>query len=676
MPVSGVDLERGAAFASRRRSNIDATEPRPINNHPPQNTARERFSSNSGRFAGARGLCIFCWLPSLICPLLSKVAMLHGRRIKIWLAILLVVQLPGVAECTITLNQIDSFTGGSTDNWTQGPRGIPNVSNVASGGPNGAGDPYLQLVSGSFGGDSRPVTFNQTQWIGNYTAAGVGLIQMELKNFNVGSTALPIRITISDVAITSPSASGYSSTTAFSLPADGQWHLAKFNLNAASLTAVNSPIDSLSVELTKIAELRFLSSTAPSVIGDFISAQIGIDEIIALPPPPSVWTGAISANWVDTGNWTGAVPGAITGTTNTSTATFSQSAARSPSTIDAGRNVQNITFDTASVNALTIGAVAGQSLLLTAGGTIQTISTVVNTQTINAPLVLEGNYTFTSGASSNSAILNFGGGITPGPTTGTTTLTLNGGNTGANTIGGVLANHGAGILAVTKSGSGVWTLSGANTYSGSTAVSAGRLKFNVTTGAPTIAAAATVTVAAGATLELAGSISALGSAGGNRAQITNSSTASGIVVSGTNQVVGAIDGTGTTQVSAGGSLTANHIVQSALVISGTATSHAIVTIDASNAAGTSLSNSPATALSNSSLAGLPEDSGIISANLGDVTVNAADLGQSASGQSDMGGSAGSVPEPSGMLLLAIGGLFLLNRKWVRRPARRQQYSRI
>ena len=515
--------------------------------------------------------------------------MLHGRRIKIWLAILLVVQLPEVAECTITLNQVDSFTGGSTDNWTQGPRGIPNVSNVASGGPNGAGDPYLQLVSGSFGGDSRPVTFNQTQWIGNYTAAGVGLIQMDLKNF--GPTALPIRITISDVAITSPSASGYSSTTAFSLPADGQWHLAKFNLNAASLTAVNSPIDSLSVELTKIAELRFLSSTAPSVIGDFISAQIGIDEIIALPPPPSVWTGAISANWVDTGNWTGAVPGAITGTTNTSTANFSQSAARSPSTIDAGRNIQNVTFDTASVNALTIGAVAGQSLLLTAGGTVQTTSTVVNTQTINAPLVLEGNYTFTSGASNSSSLLNFGGGITPGPTTGTTTLTLNGGNSGANTVSGVLADHTTGVLAIAKSGTGTWTLTGANKYSGSTTVSAGRLKINVASGAPTIAVAATVTVAAGATLELAGSISALGSAGGNRAQITNSSTASGIVVSGTNQVVGAIDGTGTTQVSAGGSLTANHIVQSALVISGTATSHALVTIDASNSAGTSLSDS-------------------------------------------------------------------------------------
>ena len=45
-----------------------------------------------------------------------------------------------------------------------------------------------------------------------------------------------------------------------------------------------------------------------------------------------------------------------------------------------------------------------------------------------------------------------------------------------------------------------------------------------------------------------------------------------------NTVAGPIDGSGTTVVSAGSNLTANHIVQSALVIGGTATSAATVTI--------------------------------------------------------------------------------------------------
>ena len=70
------------------------------------------------------------------------------------------------------------------------------------------------------------------------------------------------------------------------------------------------------------------------------------------------WTGTSSTTWADNGNWSGPVPGATTVTTNTDTAIFNQNAPHSPLTIDAGRNVKNITFDTASVNSLTIGTTA------------------------------------------------------------------------------------------------------------------------------------------------------------------------------------------------------------------------------------------------------------------------------------------------------------------------------
>ena len=173
-----------------------------------------------------------------------------------------------------------------------------------------------------------------------------------------------------------------------------------------------------------------------------------------------VWIGATDANWATPSNWSGPVPGSTTGTTNTDTATFNQNAPHSPLGIDAGRNVKNITFDTANVNSMTIGTTGGNALLLTAGGTVQTTSTVVNPQTINCPLILEGDYTFTSGAASTVATLTFGGRITPGATSGVTTLTLGGINAGNNTIGGVLADNGAGKLAVAMAGPGVWILSG------------------------------------------------------------------------------------------------------------------------------------------------------------------------------------------------------------------------
>ena len=194
-----------------------------------------------------------------------------------------------------------------------------------------------------------------------------------------------------------------------------------------------------------IEQVPFTGGKATTVL-----SQLNNPTAIAISVSGSYWTGANSTNWADSGNWSGNVPGATAGTTNIDTATFDRNASKSPLTIDAGRNVQNLTFDTASVNSLTIGTIGGQALMLTAGGTIQTTSTVVNSQTVNAPLVLEGDYTFTSGASSSSATLSFRGGIIPGATSGVTTLTLNGANTGANTISGVLADNGAGKLAVTK----------------------------------------------------------------------------------------------------------------------------------------------------------------------------------------------------------------------------------
>ncbi len=61
----------------------------------------------------------------------------------------------------------------------------------------------------------------------------------------------------------------------------------------------------------------------------------------------------------------------------------------------------------------------------------------------------------------------------------TTTLTFSGSNTGANTIGGVLADSGFGRQAVVG-GEGTWTLNGTNAYSGGTTITSGMLGRNAT----------------------------------------------------------------------------------------------------------------------------------------------------------------------------------------------------
>ena len=167
---------------------------------------------------------------------------------------------------------------------------------------------------------------------------------------------------------------------------------------------------------------------------------------------------------------------------------------------------------------------------------------------------------------------------------------------------------------------------------------------------PVIAAGATASVNEGATLELAGSVSALAN-GSNRVNIVNNSNAPGVLVSGTNQQVGNIDGSGTTQVNAGSDLTANHIVQGAMVIGGTSKNRGLVTIDASDASGNPVA----------SLALQVAPTSVIQSNLGDplgYTTNSNLLAFSPPLNSSLTGSPAAVPEPSSLFLLAVGGLLL------------------
>jgi hypothetical protein len=188
-----------------------------------------------------------------------------------------------IAAFGITPLQVDSFQDGSLANWSSGGSGAAQV-NVATGGPSGANDRYLQIASGATPLPPRLLMFNDTQWIGDYVANGVTQIAMDL--LNSGTAALPVRIAVSEGrgASTTP---GYSSTTPFNLPADGAWHHAVFLLNAANLTGINAP-QALQTDLANVKDFRILSATAPSTVGDMLTAQLGIDNITAVPEPASL----------------------------------------------------------------------------------------------------------------------------------------------------------------------------------------------------------------------------------------------------------------------------------------------------------------------------------------------------------------------------------------------------
>ena len=135
------------------------------------------------------------------------------------MVVLLLAWMPSGA---VTPGQVDDFEDGTVMGWTEGPVSPNPPTNLPSGGPAGAGDNYLRNISsGGAGPGSKLIMFNLTQWTGNYTAAGVTRIDLQMANF--GAATLHMRIAIQGGALTTR----YASTTAVALPADGVWHSAR-----------------------------------------------------------------------------------------------------------------------------------------------------------------------------------------------------------------------------------------------------------------------------------------------------------------------------------------------------------------------------------------------------------------------------------------------------------------
>ena len=200
------------------------------------------------------------------------------RPLVAGIVLLLSVAASSRLVMAISFGQFDTFQDGSTLNWREGLfNPSPNEpTNVPDGGPAGAGDAYLEdISSGGFGAGSKMIMFNQNQWIGNYTAAGVDRITAQMANF--GPSALHMRIAIRG----GPSQSIYGSTIATQLPADGVWRPVTFDLIPSTLTSISGP-DSLAQVLGSVIEVRILSAMfAATAQGDAINGTLGVDNMIA-----------------------------------------------------------------------------------------------------------------------------------------------------------------------------------------------------------------------------------------------------------------------------------------------------------------------------------------------------------------------------------------------------------
>jgi hypothetical protein len=291
---------------------------------------------------------------------------------------------------------------------------------------------------------------------------------------------------------------------------------------------------------------------------------------ITIIPPTAYWRGSVDGIWT--------TDNLQTGVTNW--------------TLDSAGTTDTHIAPGASTDVFFVAAGA-QNLNTTLGADIS-IKGLTFTSTATAPVVIAGANTLTIGTDGLTVQAGSGGHSINNPVTlgGSQTWQIGNATSSPLTVGGTLTVPAG--MNLTKSGTGGLILTGPPTLSNASSLSinGGTLKFNLTSPA-NIGTGVTATVAMGATLELAGSVSALSSAASpaDRVNIVNNSTAAagGLLISGTNQQVGAITGTGNLSLAAGSSLTANSILQAAIIIGGASGNPTRLTIDASNSSGTSLS---------------------------------------------------------------------------------------
>jgi hypothetical protein len=198
------------------------------------------------------------------------------------LAVLTILSLSPLTAQAVDLGQIDTFEDGTTQGWiTGGPHPFPPV-NISSGGPAGADDNYLLITAlGTGGPGGRLASFNLSQWGGDYLAAGVTTIRMDVNNF--GTADLSLRLLLADPMFGPPSNIAISSDAVL-VPAGSGWTSVDFPVDLSSLIALAGDTTSA---LSGATELRLFHGVDPTFPGAPIATTLGVDNIQAAVPEPS-----------------------------------------------------------------------------------------------------------------------------------------------------------------------------------------------------------------------------------------------------------------------------------------------------------------------------------------------------------------------------------------------------
>lgn len=191
----------------------------------------------------------------------------HRRRL---LAAVLLA-LPGTTQALLAPGMVDTFQDGTTNGWTSGLAHPHPPANVASGGPAGSGDRFLLVTSSGTDAGAKLVAISGPQWAGNYLLAGVTGIAMDLRNF--GLSDLSLRLYFESPGGNALSAGG------FLLAAGSDWTRAIFPTEIGALVGPEA------AALSGATQFRLYHGPAASFPGPEIVAQLGVDNVTAVPEP-------------------------------------------------------------------------------------------------------------------------------------------------------------------------------------------------------------------------------------------------------------------------------------------------------------------------------------------------------------------------------------------------------
>jgi hypothetical protein len=186
------------------------------------------------------------------------------------------------AANAVSFGALDDFEAGTTAGWGGGAP----TSNVADAGPAGVGDNALRIAA--TGG--RVAIVNTAQWTGDYIAAGVTKLLMDVRNDN--AFTLQMRLGLAKGAV-GPGGAGdtYVSASAAAVPSDGLWHRIAISLSAADLVphaANTNPAPDGAAALASVSHFRILHNPVADFLGGVGPATFHLDNIRAVPEPATL----------------------------------------------------------------------------------------------------------------------------------------------------------------------------------------------------------------------------------------------------------------------------------------------------------------------------------------------------------------------------------------------------